>query len=266
VGRKLALPAIRHECYKGYLRTASVVASNAYAHWRGIWSNSIDGYIAVSSFVKEQLVAGGFPSEKIFVKPNFIFDTGAGAGLGEYALFVGRLTVEKGVQTLLAAWAKIGTKVPLKIIGEGPLQSLVEASAARNEGIEYLGRKTLNEVCDYLASAKFLVFPAEWPEPFGRSIIEAYSKGTPVIGAKTAPVQDMIEDGHTGVLYRSGDCDGLAETVLALAANYKLLNLMRSNARQRYLRDYTEEANYKLMVEIIGKILPQSNISTPQMD
>jgi glycosyltransferase involved in cell wall biosynthesis len=255
VDRKVAIPAIWHGCYRGsHLKSASVSASTAYAHLRGVWSDSVDGYIAVSNCVKQQLVAGGFPTEKIFVKPNFIFDTEAGEGSGGFALFVGRLTEEKGIRTLLNAWAKVGAAVPLKIIGEGPLQGLVEAATARNEAIEYLGRKTLPEVLDYLGRAMFLVFPAEWLEPFGRAIAEAYSKGTPVIGAETLSIRDMIEDSHTGVLYKSGHCEDLAARVLSLAADPERLRQMRVNARQRYLRDYTEEVNYKLMAEILTKV------------
>lgn len=255
VGRTVALSAIRHMCYRdSFVTSASVVASNAFATLRGVWSDSVDAYIAVSSYVKLQLIAGGFPNDKIFIKPNFINDTKAGDGSGGFALYVGRLTEEKGIPTLITAWSKVGATVPLKIIGEGPLQSAVESSARRNNGIEYLGRKTLEEVCDYLGKAKFLVFPAEWPEPFGRAIVEAYSKGTPVIGAETTPMRDMIENGCTGVLYKPGDCDSLAGAVLSLSSDVERLSRMRVNARQRYLRDYTEDVNYGIMTEILGKV------------
>src|ERR1035441_5332752 len=95
VGRKLAIPGIVHKCYRNsYLQSASSAVSNAYGHTRGVWDDLIDQYIAVSGFVKKQLVDGGFSSSKISVKPNFIHDTQVGQGLGGYALYVGRLSEE----------------------------------------------------------------------------------------------------------------------------------------------------------------------------
>jgi glycosyltransferase involved in cell wall biosynthesis len=258
VGQKMAFPAIVHRCYRAsYLQSATSAASNAYAHMHGVWKDLIDGYIAVSGFVKRQLVDGGFPSSKIFVKPNFVYDTQIGQGAGGYALYIGRLSEEKGIRTLMAAWSRIGKALPLKVIGEGPLQALVESSSANNESIDYLGRRRLDEVLDCLGGAQVLMFPAEWPEPFGRAIIEAYSKGTPVIAAETEPIHDMIDDGRTGLLFRAGDPDDCAEKVLSLSADPEALSQMRINARQRYLRDYTEDRNYKLMTEILGEVCHQ---------
>jgi glycosyltransferase involved in cell wall biosynthesis len=256
VGSKVALAAIQHRCYRqSYLQSAAVVASNAYAHLRGVWTDSVDRYIAVSSFVKQQLVAGGFPESKIVIKPNFISDSGVGDGSGGYGLFVGRLTEEKGVRSLLNAWPHIPQSVPLKIIGDGPLEPVVRQAAEADPRIEYVGRKSLTEVCDYLEKAAFLIFPSEWYEPFGRTIVEAYSKGTPVIAALTKPMNAMVEEGITGLLYKPGDSKDLASTVSILMTDSERLIQMRAHARARYLAAYTEDQNYLQLMEIFNQCI-----------
>jgi glycosyltransferase involved in cell wall biosynthesis len=249
VGSKVALAAVHHRCYrKSYLQSAAVVASNVYAHLRGVWADSVDRFIAVSSFVKQQLVAGGFPEDRIIVKPNFISDTGVGDGSGGYGLYVGRLTEEKGVRSLLKAWKNVPQPVRLKLIGDGPLESIVREASEADSRIEYLGRKSLSDVCEYLGNAAFLIFPSEWYEPFGRTIVEAYSKGTPVIAAATPPMQAMVEDGVTGLLYRPGDSEELASVVSSLTSDQDRLRSLRLQARARYLALYTEEQNYQQLM------------------
>jgi glycosyltransferase involved in cell wall biosynthesis len=268
VGDKVALAAIKHRCYRqSYLQSAAVVASNAYAHQRGTWTDSVDRYIAVSNFVKQQLVAGGFPDEKILVKPNFISDSGIGDGSGGYGLYVGRLTEEKGVRSLLKAWPDVPLSVSLKIIGDGPLEAEVRQASETDSRIEYLGRKSLQDVCEYLGKAAFLIFPSEWYEPFGRTIVEAYSKGTPVIAASTPPMKTMIDDGVTGLLYRPGDSKDLASTISILMAVPERLNSMRVQARAKYLAAYTEDQNYRQLMDIFHQCVESNNpYLIPQME
>jgi glycosyltransferase involved in cell wall biosynthesis len=256
VGSRFATPALRHRCYRdSVLQSSAVVLSNAYGHMHGTWHHSVDQYIAVSRFVMDTLVRGGFPEAKISVKPNCISDSGVGNGSGHYAMFVGRLIPEKGLQTLLDAWRKVGMALPLKIIGEGVLEEVVRRAADEIPGVEYLGRRPLDEVCHYLGHATVLVFPSEWLEPFGRSIIEAYSKGTPAIGADTVPMRDMIEHERTGVLFTRGSSDALAAAVFSLLSDSARLTEMRVRARERYENDYSIERNYRQMMQIFDRVL-----------
>lgn len=256
IGRKFAYPAIVHRCYrKSYLQSASVVLSNAFAHASRTWSESVDQYVAVSEFVRAELIRGGFEANKIAIKPNFIGDTGVGDGSGGFALFVGRLTEEKGVQTLIDAWKTMSLNIKLKIIGVGPLEGALQAFAAGNPGVELLGWKSIAEVCSYLGKAAVLIFPSAWLEPFGRSIVEAYAKGTPVIAADTMPMRDMVEDGETGSLFRVGDGNDLAMRLITLLSDPARYARMRVNARRRYLERYSEEQNYTIMMDIFNKVL-----------
>ena len=184
VGKLFAWPGVVHKCYRNSRGVTGVVAAMLSIHKiAGTWTGAVDTYIALTQFTRGKLIQGGLPAEKIEVKGNFLHpDPGPGTGDGGYAVFVGRLSPEKGVRTLLAAWELLGGRIPLKILGDGPLASDVRDAAARISGIEWLGRRPLNEVLDIVGRAAMLVFPSQWYEGQPKTIIEALAKGTPVVG------------------------------------------------------------------------------------
>ena len=102
-------------------------------NYKQTWSKTVSAYIALTGFARDKFIQAGFPAEKILVKPNYLpTDPGTGEGKGNYALFVGRLTPEKGIDTLLEAWREIGNELPLQIAGDGPLAPEVEKASERN--------------------------------------------------------------------------------------------------------------------------------------
>ena len=190
------------------------------------------------------------------VKPNFVEDPpAAGTGAGGYALFVGRLSAEKGLSTVLEAWQRLGRAIPLKIVGEGPLADSVEATAADEFGVEYLGRRPLPEVYDLMGDARFLVQPSEWYEPFGRVAIEALARGTPVIASDLGGMAELIDHGRTGRLFRPGDAGDLAAAVDWALAHPGELATMRGCARAEFEAKYTAERNYRHLIAIYRRAI-----------
>src|SRR5690606_12488733 len=126
----------------------------------GTWGGAIDCYIALTDFARNKFVHGGLPAKRIAGKPNFVHpDPGAGDGRGGYALFVGRVTAEKGVPTLLKAWQSLGSRLTLKVVGDGPFAEELERSPLIGGGVEWLGRRSRDEVIQLMRDASFLVFP-----------------------------------------------------------------------------------------------------------
>jgi glycosyltransferase involved in cell wall biosynthesis len=159
-------------------------------------------------FAQTKFLAMGIPDAKISLKPNFVDpDPGLGAGQGGYALFAGRLSPEKGIKTLLAAWKLLKTNVPLKIVGEGPLREEIKFSAEENPNIQWLGQKQRGEVLELMGEAAFLVFPSALYETFGLSIIEAFSKGTPVIASRLGAAENLVDLNRTGLFFKTDDND-----------------------------------------------------------
>ena len=252
LGRFMPWHGVVHACYRNSRAASAVVASMVGAHrLAGTWRKRVAMYIAVSEFAREIYVAGGLPAEKIAVKPNFIHPSPEpGAGGGGYALFVGRLSTEKGVTTMLEAWKSAHDPIPLKIAGEGPLAELVIATARERSRVEYLGAKQLQEILDLMRNAEFLLFPSEWYETMGRTIMEAFAVGTPVVAASIGPPATMVTPGETGFHFTPGSVAELRERVEWCSRNLDQLRAMRGKARQAFEASYTGSANAAMLLAI----------------
>jgi len=252
LGKFIPYPGVVHGCYRENRPATIAVATMLTAH-RAMrtWMEMVDIYISLTEFAKQKFIAGGFPAEKIIVKPNFVHpDPGVGDGSGGYALFVGRLSVEKGLDTLLAAWNHLEGKVPLKIIGDGPLADEVVEAAKKLPKVEWLGRRPMAEVHKLMGEAMFLVFPSKWYETFGRVAVEAFAKGTPVIAANIGAIAELVDSGRTGLLFSPSNPEDLANKVQWAVANQELLAQMRQEARNEFESKYTAKQNYNRMIAI----------------
>lgn len=252
VGKFFPWPGIVHGCYRGSRpQTAVIVAMLTLHRTLKTYQNKIDLFIPTIDFVAEKHVEGGFPPEKMMVKPNFLDpDPGVGAGQGDYVLYVGRLTEEKGIFTLLKAWETLGQHIPLKIIGSGPLTEYTEQVANRNPGVEYLGFKPMQEIFELMGQARALICPSEWYEPFGLVVIEAYAKGTPVIAGNQGSLRTLVEHQRTGLHFAPGYADKLVKEVEWMLAHAYEWQQMRKAARAEFEQKYTAERNYQRLIHI----------------
>jgi glycosyltransferase involved in cell wall biosynthesis len=257
LGKTIPWPGQLHACYRhSQAATAAVTTMLSVHRLLGTWTKSVTGYVALSEFSRRKFVEAGLPEQKIAVKPNFIgSDPGAGAGEGGYALFVGRLSEEKGIRTMLAAWEEHGTTVPLKIVGEGPLGERVSETAQRAGTVEWLGRRSKEEVQSLMRQASFLVFPSEWYENFPMVIVEAFATGLPVLASELGSAGELVVGGRTGLHFRPGDARDLVAKAESLHSRPGQLAPMRAAARQEYLAKYTAERNYEILAAIYQKAM-----------
>jgi glycosyltransferase involved in cell wall biosynthesis len=256
VGRRLAWPGIAHACYRGSRQASGTVGAMMYAHRAlGTWTGAVDRYVALTWFARRKFVEGGLPPEKISVKPNFVHpDPGMGNG-GGYALYIGRLSVEKGLGTILAAWERIGGRIPLKVVGSGPLEHLASGPAGRAPGVEWLGQRPSSEVHALMRGAAFLVFPSECYENLPTTIIEAFACGTPVVASDLGAAGELVEDGRTGRLFPAGDAAALAALVAKVARDPARLRRMRREARTEFEARYTAGRSYHALIEVYRSAL-----------
>jgi len=252
LARVIKWPAVRHACYRTSRLASGSVAVMLAAHWAvRTWSRTVNVYISLSRFARRKAIAGGLPAERIVVKPNFVpTDLTAGAGDGGFCLFVGRLSAEKGVSTLLEAWNLLENPPLLLIVGDGPLADELGFDAAEQPRIRWLGGKAPHEVHDLMGAARLVIVPSESYETFGLVVIEAFAKGTPVLGANSGALGDLIEPGQTGQLFTPGDAQDLAANVQGLLAAPRQLDAMRASARAEYEKKYTAAGNYPLLLQI----------------
>lgn len=253
LGKLIPYPGVVHGCYRDSKAASAGVATMLTLHRAfGTWKNLVDRFIALTNYDRDKFIAGDIPGDKIVVKPNIIHpDPGIGEGEGNYAIFVGRLSVEKGIDTLLEAWQDLAPRIPLKIIGEGPLEDLVVEATERTHQIEWLGYKPLAELLDVVGQAKFFIYPSKWNETFSRVAVESFAKGTPVIAAAgVAAMADLVEPGRTGLHFKLGDAEDLVAQVNWLLERPQTLAQMRIDARAEFERRYTPEENYRQLMAI----------------
>jgi glycosyltransferase involved in cell wall biosynthesis len=252
LGKQFPWPGILHACYRDSRAASAVLASmSGIHHLAGTWRTKIHVYVALTEFARDKYIAGGLSAEKIVVKPNFVYPSPQpGVGQGRYALFAGRLSPEKGIVTLLKAWQAAANALPLKIVGDGPLSGLVEDAARQNPAIEYLGRRSPDEVTQLMGRAEFLVFPTECYEGMPRTVIESFAMGTPVLGSNLGATATMIVPGETGFHFTPGNAADLRERVEWCSQNLDQIRAMRSRARQEFDSNYTGTANARMLLAI----------------
>lgn len=259
VGRAVAWPGVVHACYRGSRAASAVVASMLLVHRSiGTYARAVTRFVALTAFAKGRFVAGGLDADRITVKGNFLpSEPGVGDGAGGYALFVGRLSPEKGVQDLIEAWRDAGSPMPLTIIGDGPCAPEVRAAAATLPGITWLGARPRSEVLEAMKRAAVLVFPSRVYEGMPMTIIEAYGTGTPVIGTRLGSTTEMIEHGRSGFLVEPGDRGALVDAVRRFADDPDRARGLRAGARAAYLERFTADQNFAALVRIYEEAIAE---------
>jgi glycosyltransferase involved in cell wall biosynthesis len=255
VGRSIAWPGVIHKCYRGSASASAAVAAMTAVHRAiGTYDKRVDAYIAISPSARKKVIEGGLPADRILLKPNFVDpDPRRGLSSGGYASFVGRLSQEKGLETLIDAWDRLGGSVPLKIVGDGPLAPLVKSAVERHSNIEWLGRRNLDEVYEVIGNAAVHIFPSRCYETFGRVAVEAFAKGVPVIASRHGSMADLVDHGRTGLLFEPGNGVELAESVKQILGNEAERRVMCDAARAEYESRYTGDANHAMLMNVYAK-------------
>ena len=247
-------PSVKHSCYHNSRAATSVVAAILQFHRTiGTWRDHLSRFIVLSEFARGKFIEGGIPPEKISVKPNFVYpDPGAYTGKREYVIFVGRLSPEKRVRTLLEAWKRHALPFPLHVIGGGPDQQILEREAAdlSLRDIVFRGQLAREATLAAIARARFLIFSSEWYETFGVTIAEAYACSTPVVASDIGAMREIVQHGKTGLHFRVGDPDDLAQKVTWAWSHPDEMRAMGIEARREYEAKYTAEKNYPLLMQI----------------
>jgi glycosyltransferase involved in cell wall biosynthesis len=253
------LRSVIHGCYRNSrVATAGMALTLATHRKKGTWSD-IDCYVALSEFSRKQFLRGGFPAEKLFVKPNFVHPDPGGVPTekSDFALFIGRLSPEKRVSTVLAAWKKLSSRIPLHIVGGGPEAAQLQREAAVQglTDVHFEGHLPREKGLAFLRRARFLVFSSEWYENFPVTIAEAFACSVPVICSRMGAMQEIIGDGRTGLHFTPGDSEDLAAKVEWAWSHPERTEEMGRAARREFENKYTAEKNYPMLMEIYRRAI-----------
>jgi len=250
---KVPWRGVARACYRESRPASLVLAGMLTMHRElGTYRHKVARYIALNEFCRRKFIEGGLPPERIAVKPNFVDfpipEVAARSGL----LFVGRLSMEKGIATLAKA-ATLVADVQMRVAGDGPESGLLDDT----NGLTKLGRLSADEVRHEMCRASALVVPSIWYENFPRTIVEAFACGLPVIASNIGALADIVHDGTTGLLFAPGDPRALAEKMEWAQAHPEQMAVMGQNARTRYEAEYSAEANYRRLIQIYSEALSE---------
>ena len=247
-GHRWSGPGVRHGCHTSGRSGAAALALAQGVH-RGTWS-LVDRYLAVSRSVTEALTFAGVAEERIEVRPNGVDDPGPTGAPGEDVLYAGRLSEEKGVGLLLAAWAE--GRPPganLRIAGDGPLRATVEDAARADPSIVVLGLLHRQDVRRELASAGVVVVPSRGPESCPTIVLEALAAGRAVVATDVGGLPELVEAGVGATSARS---PGALAAALQVVWSDRLAR--GAAARARYLERYTKDRALDRLLEVYAEL------------
>lgn len=249
---KLPLPALKHSCYRDSLvQTGALVGMLAVHRSLKTFDRKVSRYIALNQFCRSKFIAGGFAADRIDVKPNFVPWVPAPDVSGRKGgLSVGRLSVEKGVEVLMAALSAYPAH-QLTVIGSGPFETQVQAIA----GEAYVGFLPLGEIMQRLSRASYLVLPSVCYEGFPRTLVEAFASGVPVIASRLGSMAELVADGRTGLLFNPGDAADFAAKLQWADAHPQEMARMGAAARAEYESRYSPEQNYRELISIYERAI-----------
>ena len=219
----------------------------------------VDVFIAPSEFLRNKFIEYGFKEQKIMCI-GYLIDIELQDDKkppGDYYMYVGRISEEKGIKTLIdAAVDNPGEK--LKIIGSGPLKKAMELYAAskdKNRTIAFLGHKRRDEVIEYIKNCRFAVVPSEWYENYPFSVLETFACGKPVIGSKIGGIPELVKDNETGLTFEIGNSYELSKKIKYLENNPEAVIEMGRNARAFVERELNADKHYRKLMEIYKRLM-----------
>ncbi len=255
VSKTLAVPGIIHRCYRNsFMATTAVATMQAIHRTLGTWHKHVNCFIAPSEFTRSKLIEGGLPADKLITKGNFVVgQPQVGCGDSGSMLFVGRFSEEKGISVLLDAWMKHHVSIPLKIVGQGPMEDLVRQACEQNPLIQWLGRKTSSEVMELMGQSIATIVPSTCYETFGMVVAESLAVGTPVIASHRGALAELIEPRQNGLLFETGNSQALAESIEQLQGLDQAK--LRSAARESYECKHTAKSNLERLESIYTDVI-----------
>jgi glycosyltransferase involved in cell wall biosynthesis len=241
---------VRHRCYHGSAFLSAAVARMIRVNRRRrTWTRDVDLFVTPSEFARRVFVRAGFEPDAIAVKPNFLPDPGPPGPPGRGGVFLGRLSAEKGVSTLLEAWRR-RPDLPLQIVGDGPQRAALEVGVRDHalRAVRFHGHVVPERAARILCRGAYLVFPSEGHETFGRSVMEAFALGRAVVASRRGAAAEIVEPGRTGLLFEAGDAGDLARAIAWMEANPDRVRAMGEQARRVYETRYTPQRNLEMLL------------------
>jgi glycosyltransferase involved in cell wall biosynthesis len=260
----MRIPAVIHGCYR-HSRLGTVAVTRVGRRVRQLF-DSYPRYltlIALTRFARAQMIRDGYSPDQLFIKPNSVPDAGVGPLLRERrVLFVGRLSLEKGVDFLVQLARSIDAV--FEIIGDGPEADRLRASASCN--VVFRGRLEHPAVLERIKGAAAVAVPSRWFEGFPMIVPEAFSTGTPVISSRIGSLAEIVNDGISGLTRDVNDYQAWKDAIQLLLDDRSFAAALGAGARLAYEKEYTSQHNLRRLMEIYSQAISRAEGSSGRLD
>lgn len=229
-------------------------SAEAYWHKLARSYEKVDLFLTPSSFLKKVISRRISPGKIRVLKNGVELDSYRPVWEDSgYALYLGRLSREKGLKTLCEAYEQVSGTVALKIVGTGPLEAELKK---RYPKVRFMGFRTGNELKEIIGQSSFVVVPSEWYENCSMVVLEAMAMGKPVVGSRVGGIPEQVEDGKTGLLFEMGSVNDLARKMGLLTNDPSLRREMGKAARAKAEEEYSLKQHCVGLLEIYDGLLP----------
>jgi len=258
--------SLKYGCYRNSkIQTLPVYSMIKLNRLLNTWATKVDRYIALTEFAKQKFIEGGIPGERIAVKSNFLGERIKESEIidvnGPYVLYVGRLSIEKGVANLLEAWGMLQNKQNTKliIVGDGPERDNLEVKY-KNIEVSFLGSQDSESVLNYMRNARYVIIPSINYEGFPVTLVESFSVGTPVLCSRLGGLAEIVDHERTGFHFQYDDVKEISDAIeMALNYNDEPYLQMRATVEQEFETHYTDEVNYRQLMSIYNDVLKENS-------
>ena len=250
---------IKKRCVKAsFFASAIRVLSMKIHKWMNIYKD-VDAFITPSEYLKEKLAENGFDAEKIYCIPTFTLSKTQTdeAIIGDYGLYFGRITVEKGVDTIVRAYEKLPDH-QVKIMGDDTTEEAVRLKNYVREhkisNIEFIGFKSGEELERMIKKARFVLIPSIWYDNLPNTSLEAFQYGKPVIASDIGSLRELVIDGYNGFLSVPSNIEGLIEKI-KLFDQDEIVRNMGTNSREILEKRFSAEKHYSTLINLFEELL-----------
>lgn len=249
---------IMNNCRESILESLAYALRGSVARAFRLFHDNVTLFIALTKFAKQRLISSGFRDEQIEVVPNTatLSESIINPGNGEYIAYAGRLSLEKGVDTLLSAGSQLGF-IPIKIAGDGPMFGEMSERAPAN--VTLVGMLPQDRLANFYSKAKAVVIPSICYEQFPIVAVEAMGHGLPVIASRLGGLPEVIDNNVTGLLFEPGNPDDCAKKIEFLWENPELCRQMGNAGKEKAFRQYSEDVYYNNLIEVYKKAMKMVN-------
>ncbi len=253
--------ATRFRCYGGRFWGSLAMSLTLSVH-RALrtFDTKISAYIAPSRFLKEKYIEAGYPEDRIHLVPSAISSLSPRTLQPDprTILYVGRLSREKGLRTLLES-AKHCPSWTFQLAGDGPIKNALENHAKSNglQNVQFLGHQEYDKIQCLLQKATFLVLPSECYENLPMVIMEAWQYGLPVIASRLGGMAEAIENGVNGYLFEHGNSDSLIQVLRKVTIDSR--KKMEDATFHKFLLHHSIEPYYEKICSVYKTVIDKGN-------